>query len=432
MLHPAIATIAAQAAAVPTCPPSSSLTSAVPTGPDPAALLAAGERLATLLGRGQAIDARLLRAAMEAACGGSDAEGRWGWKDAYEACEAAQVLFLSRFGPALRAQPPAARLAMLARLSALLPTHTRRSVESESLQQFSTPIPLGLVAACAAAITPQDVVLEPSAGTGLLAVFAGMTGARLALNEIGLARAGLLARLFPDTPVTRFDAAQIDDHLDPGVRPSVVLMNPPFSVAAAVEGRVADAAWRHLTAALARLAPGGRLVAITGAGLAPDSPAWRGAFVRLQAEARVVFSAAVDGRAYARHGTTTETRLTIIDRRAADDPAAFPPSPGTAPDAATLLAWVLRAVPPRLPVSAGEVGRDSGRSATPSPSDLGRVVGAVRRPVSPRPVARAPQPEHEGVPLAYDVIERGGAEARSDGIGKARAADTDGGAPDAL
>ncbi|MBL8880117.1 MAG: hypothetical protein JNG88_13445, partial [Phycisphaerales bacterium] len=47
--------------------------------------------------------------------------------------------------------------------------------------------------------------------------------------------------------------------------PSIVLMNPPFSVMANVEGRMADAAYRHVASALARLTPGGRLVAITGA-----------------------------------------------------------------------------------------------------------------------------------------------------------------------
>ena len=32
--------------------------------------------------------------------------------------------------------------------------------------EFSTPLPLGLAALTAAVITPDDVVLEPSAGTG--------------------------------------------------------------------------------------------------------------------------------------------------------------------------------------------------------------------------------------------------------------------------
>jgi hypothetical protein len=42
-----------------------------------------------------------------------------------------------------------------------------------------------------------------------------------------------------------------------------------------------DAALRHLTSALARLADGGRLVAITGASLSPHNPSWRGALVTL-------------------------------------------------------------------------------------------------------------------------------------------------------
>jgi len=45
-------------------------------------------------------------------------------------------------------------------------------------------------------------------------------------------------------------------------------MNPPFSALANVDRRMADAALRHISSALARLAEGGRLVAITGASCA--------------------------------------------------------------------------------------------------------------------------------------------------------------------
>jgi predicted RNA methylase len=201
--------------------------------------------------------------------------------------------------------------------------------ESQTFQQFSTPIPLGLVAAHAAAITPADRVLEPSAGTGLLAILAEIAGGALVLNELADTRASLLSLLFPAIPVTRFDAAQIDDHLDPAVTPSVVLMNPPFSAMANVEGRIADAAYRHVASALARL-PRRRLVTITGASFAPDNPAWRDAFIRLQERGRIVFSAAIDGAVYAKHGTTFPTRLTVIDKLPADDPAVFPAAPGVA------------------------------------------------------------------------------------------------------
>src|SRR3546814_13698038 len=135
---------------------------------------------------------------------------------------------------------------MLAKVADLLPTHTRRSEESQSLQQFSTPLPLGVAALTAAGITPADRVLEPSAGTGLLAILAVIAGGAPVLNELADTRAGLLASLFPAVPVSRFDAAQLADHLDAGVLPTVIMMNPPFSVMPNVPGRIADAGSRLL------------------------------------------------------------------------------------------------------------------------------------------------------------------------------------------
>ena len=155
------------------------------SNPEPAAaILAAAGQLLPHLERGERVDAAALRAAMETAFGTSDATGAWDWKTAYDACEAATVLFLRKYGKALfrKSGFPAARLILLTKIASLLPTHTRRSAESQTFQQFSTPIPLGLAAAHAAAITPADRVLEPSAGTGLLAILAETTGGTLVLN----------------------------------------------------------------------------------------------------------------------------------------------------------------------------------------------------------------------------------------------------------
>jgi hypothetical protein len=222
----------------------------VPPPPSNAAanILAVAEALQPALAAGLPIDTSLLRAEMERAFGGSDAAGAWDWKQAYEAGEAALVLFLRKFGRALlaRAGSPAALLPIFTKVAGLLPTHTRRSEEMERYQQFSTPLPMGLAALAAAQITPRDVVLEPSAGTGLLAVLAELSGGSLALNELAETRADLLQLLFPDRPVTTFDAAQIDDHLDATSRPSVILMNPPFSAVANVDGRTTEATVRHL------------------------------------------------------------------------------------------------------------------------------------------------------------------------------------------
>jgi predicted RNA methylase len=385
-----------------------SFSAAPAVGPSIAApaLMVAVKILLAELELGRAVDAQALRTAMTTGFRGSDAEGAWDWKTAYDACEAAQVLFLRKFGPAMRSRggSSAALLGMLAKIASHLPSHTRRSEESQSLQQFSTPITLGVAASTAAAITPSDLVLEPSAGTGLLAIFAELAGGSLILNELAATRADLLRQLFPGVAVTRHDAAHIHDHLDAGVRPTIVLMNPPFSVAAHVDGRVADAALRHISSALARLIEGGRLVAITGASFSPDNPTWRDAFIRLQERGRVVFTAAADGRVYARHGTTVDTRLTVIDRVPADDPGIFPDSPGVASGPATLLDWVTRLVPARPAVAVQSTGPIrapmGGRTSVPR---------SVRLTVQQNtPVAVA---EPTGVELDYEVIDWTPAEA---------------------
>ena len=79
------------------------------------------------------------------------------------------------------------------------------------MQQFSTPLPLAYAALQAAAIRPDDMALEPSAGTGMLAVMAECalgngTGGALHLNEIAATRAGLLTGLFTGATVTRHNA----------------------------------------------------------------------------------------------------------------------------------------------------------------------------------------------------------------------------------
>ncbi len=385
--------------------------------PGAAPLVAAGRLLLPLLETGQANDAKSLRDAMSQVFGGTDAQGAWSWKDASDACECAQVLFLLKYGARMQRQAgdPKVFLAMLKQVSTLVPTQTRRSEESQDLQQFSTPLPLAMVAAQAAAIRPTDLVLEPSAGTGLLAGFARMAGAGLALNEYADTRAGILEALFAGATVTRHDAASIDDRLDASVRPSVVLMNPPFSASPHVKGRFRDATARHVRSALARLCGDGRLVLISGSGFAPDAPAWRGVFEVLQREARVVFSAAVDGRVYARHGTSIDTRLTVIDKTPAVQAGSFAGLHGKADTPEALLDLVIDHVPPRAAVfaeaSTGDkvalLGTASLRLPLATPYQLGKHRDAVPKTAgkpaagdhrSPPPVTASSAPKQQENP----------------------------------
>jgi len=357
-------------------------------------LISAAHALLSVLEAGRPIDAAGLRAAMEDAFGGSDSEGVWTWKLAYEACEAATVLFLRKHGPAMRRRDNGGMLRLLGRVAKLLPSHTRRSEESEAWQQFSTPIELGFAAAVAAGFRPDDLVLEPSAGTGLLAVHAELTGCGLVLNELADTRRELLTGLFPGSAVTARDGAQIDDYLDPAIAPSAILMNPPFSALANIDRRVNYAGARHVSSALARLRRGGRLVAITGAGISPENPVWRDTFVALQAQARLVFSAGIDGRAYARHGTTTQTRLTVFDKSPADDQQIFPEQPGIARAAAELLGWIEELVPPRLALNGAT-------AAVRPPCPIRPATRTQARVITPAALTATP----EAIELTYDAID---------------------------
>ena len=89
-----------------------------------AAVAQAAQLLLPDLEGGRRIDAGILRTAMGAAFGASDAAGAWDWKTAYDACEAATVLFLRKCGKALlrRSGSPTAALPMLAKVANLLPT----------------------------------------------------------------------------------------------------------------------------------------------------------------------------------------------------------------------------------------------------------------------------------------------------------------------
>ena len=368
-----------------------------PPRPKAARLIAAAKALMPVLAAGRALDARTLREVMTTAFAGSDAEGAWAWKDAYEAAEAAVVLFVKRYGRAMRreAGSPVRMLAMLEAVAALEPSHTRRSEEQVAMQQFSTPLPLAYAALQAAAVRPGDVVLEPSAGTGMLAVLAECAlGSRadgaLHLNELGATRAGLLEALFPGASVTRSNAEAIADHL-PFVRPTVVLMNPPFSVSPGVARRRHDADLNHLRSACVMLPPGGRLVAVTSAHCVPGDRAWARAFERMDPPARVAFSVAIDGRAYARRGTSFHSRLTVLDRDPEGRVGAAVDARAFVADAAALLAAVTAKVPPRLPLGPHPV-------APGATLDLFDPAAApTRRPSLPK---AGPRPAPKATPKA--------------------------------
>lgn len=117
----------------------------------------------------------MLNEVMIGAYGGTDAEGRWTQRESFEVLEHAIALAM-RKRSALRPHIALADIETAAAMLDRLPTQTVRSEEQIEWQQFSTPLDLAAVALHLAAPTPEDIVLEPSAGNraALLAVTAAL------------------------------------------------------------------------------------------------------------------------------------------------------------------------------------------------------------------------------------------------------------------
>jgi protein-L-isoaspartate O-methyltransferase len=270
------------------------------TQPKPQAILAAGRALHPALLRGSTLDARQVKTAMDFAFNGSDTSGAWIWKDAYDACEVATVMSLKKLQHqfARLEERPHVLVDQLVSLTKLSLTHSRRSEEQTRLDQFSTPAPIAALAVLAAQVRPTDKVLEPSAGTGLIAVLAEACGASLVLNELAETRNAVLKSLFPAASLTKVDGKHAADLIKESGSIDAVIMNPPFQ-------GIED----HISSAFRALADGGRLVAIV-----PSHFLESKAVLKLNMTGKVQAMMIFPERVFYKHGTTVETGLIVVDR----------------------------------------------------------------------------------------------------------------------
>ena len=170
------------------------------------------------------------------AYGGSQGEGKYSVKDAYDSMELGVNKFLANLSPDVPGHVAERTVAGLKEMLKKIPTQTKRTKEQDDFQQFSTPPTLAYVAAWVSRVGPGDVALEPSAGIGGIAVFAKNAGARVVVNELSPRRGAILKEMGFDQQFQE-NAEQIHNILPADVKPTVVLMNPPFSAAA---GRMGD------------------------------------------------------------------------------------------------------------------------------------------------------------------------------------------------
>lgn len=154
-------------------------------------------------------------------------------------------------------------LARLERLEGKIPVQSWRSDDQQKLQQFSTPPPIAFLMTKILNPSEGDLILEPSAGTGSLAIWLRIFSCRIHLNELSERRRALL-ELQGYVP-TGFDAEFLDDLLPEEIKPDAVLMNPPFSSSAGrTKTNDSNFGFRHIRSALSRLKTNGKLVALMG------------------------------------------------------------------------------------------------------------------------------------------------------------------------
>ena len=260
---------------------------------------------------GESFDNPKLTRIAEQHFAGTRAEGRFTSRDAYDALEiAVNNYLLEQHAQKLMQMDVCDALASVLRpLLQRLPRQSDRTLEQTELQQFSTPPTLAYVAARLLDPKPSDIVLEPSAGTGSLAIWPHVIGARVISNETSVRRNSLLRCVF-NFDAMPLDAEFIDDLLPGEIQPTGVLMNPPFS---STSGRVTRTnsiyGARHIASALRRLQDGGRLVAIVSEAMSFHHSSFSEWWQRIACLCNIRANLTLDGKEYAKYGTAADVQI---------------------------------------------------------------------------------------------------------------------------
>ncbi len=258
------------------------------------------------------------------AYGGTQAEGKYTPKDAYDAMELGVNKAIEDSWLVLTTREDAEsakrHVRNLKNWLAKIPTQTRRTTETDQFQQFSTPPTIGYVANWVANIQEGETYLEPSAGIGGLAVFGKNAGARVIVNELSSRRRALLSELGFDQ-VFGENAEQINNILPKDIKPTVIVMNPPFSATAGRRTATSSTVgFQHVEQALKRLQPNGRAVIILGKDITATS-AFTKWLKSLGKDYTLQTDIGISGKEYQKYGTTYGNQLIVIDKVQAQEGA---------------------------------------------------------------------------------------------------------------
>lgn len=220
---------------------------------------------------------------------------------------------------------------LICKLYDMQPTIAARSSNRIKMQQYSTPLPMAWNAAHFAMSGKKNgKVLEPTAGNGML-VFA-VPANQVHANELDETRLDNL-REQGFAEVTQQDAVE---PFEGGKQYDVVIANPPFGKREAVnyDGKLIPGLDPQITLnALSSMKDDGKAAIIIGGNMEYGSngglKSMKPFFTYLYDHYNVKGVVDMDGKLYAKQGTTYPTRMILIDGRRSDEEraqtAVYPP-----------------------------------------------------------------------------------------------------------
>lgn len=231
----------------------------------------------------------------------------------HEIAEAALNLLIRReyAKNLLTAENPAVMVRdLLKPLISILPTQTWRSREQTNWQQFSTPPPVAFFLSYLLNLRENELVIEPSAGTGNLAVWISGVGIKTHTNEIDSRRRFLLEQI--GFAPTAFNAEFINDFLSPEISPTCVLMNPPFSSSGGrTKNNSSKFGFRHVESSLEMLKKDGKFGIILGEAGGLDTKRGNDFWRKMSDRIEVKSIIKINGREYVKNGTSIDINLII-------------------------------------------------------------------------------------------------------------------------
>ena len=220
---------------------------------------------------------------------------------------------------------------LICKLYDMQPTIAARSSNRIKMQQYSTPLPMAWNAAHFVMSGKKDgKVLEPTAGNGML-IFA-VPAKQVHVNELdGTRLDNLREQGFAE--VTQQDAVE---PFEGGKQYDVVIANPPFGKREAVnyDGKLIPGLDPQITLnALASMKDDGKAAIIIGGNMEYGNngglKSMKPFFTYLYDHYNVKGVVDMDGKLYAKQGTTYPTRMILIDGRRNDEEraqtAVYPP-----------------------------------------------------------------------------------------------------------